>query len=142
LATPETADRPAARAITSRGPLIVGAVVAAGVLVVALHDPNVSGSYGSCQLYATTGLWCPLCGGLRATHDLARGDVTGAWGMNPLWVVVAPLLVLAWGRWLVASARGRTVRALPAALPWVTLGVLAVFGILRNVPALAPYLAP
>lgn len=117
--------------------------MALGVAVIALHDPHVSGSYGVCPLYAMTGLWCPLCGGLRATHDLARADVAGAWAMNPLWVVVAPLLVLAWARWLVATTRGRpTSRRLPAALPWVLLGAVVAFGILRNIPALAPYLAP
>jgi hypothetical protein len=140
--TAARSESSAARAVSARAPLVLGASVAVGVLVVALHDPHVSGSYGICPLYATTGLWCPFCGGLRATHDLARGDVSAAWGMNPLWVVVAPLLVLAWGRWLMAAARGRTSHRLPVALPWVTLGVVVAFGALRNVPVLAPYLAP
>ncbi len=116
--------------------------MAVGALAVVLHDPHVAGSYGVCPLYAATGLWCPLCGGLRATYDLGHGDVAAAWGMNPLWVVAAPLLVLGWLRWLVAGARGQTVRRLPAGLPWITLGVLVAFGVLRNLPALAPYLAP
>ena len=133
----------AARAGDPRAPLVVGASIVVGVAVIALHDPHVSGSYGVCPLYAMTGLWCPLCGGLRATHDLARGDVAGAWAMNPLWVVLAPLIVLAWTRWLVATTRGRPMRRqLPAALPWIVLGVVVAFGILRNLPALAPYLAP
>jgi len=120
----------------------VGASVAAAVLVLALHDPHVAGSYGVCPLYAATGLWCPACGGLRATRDLARGDVAGAWDMNPLWVVLAPLLVIAWGRWLVAVRRGSPMRTLPTVLPWVLLAVVVAFGVLRNLPALAPYLAP
>ena len=132
----------AVRGAALRAPLILGASAAVGVLVIALHDPHISGSYGVCPLYATTGLWCPFCGGLRATHDLARGDVFAAWDMNPLWVVVAPLLVLAWFRWLVAAARGRTMRRLPVALPWVTLGVVLAFGVLRNLPTLEAYLAP
>jgi hypothetical protein len=133
---------PAARAGTPRAPLAVGATVAVGVVVVALHDPHVSGSYGICPLVALTGLWCPMCGGLRATHDLARGDVAGAWGMNPLWVLIAPLLVLAWSRWFVAARRGRPVPSLPSAAPWILLGAVLLFGVLRNLPALAPYLAP
>jgi len=140
--TSTDADLSAARAGALRAPLVLGATALAGVLVVALHDPHVSGSYGVCPLVALTGFWCPMCGGLRATHDLARGDVVGAWGMNPLWVLIAPLLVVAWGRWLVAARRGRPLRNLPSALPWVLLGAVVAFGILRNIPALSPYLAP
>ena len=53
---------------------------------------RTAGSYGVCPLYALTGLWCPACGGLRATHDLAHGDLAGAWAMNPLWVLAVPLV--------------------------------------------------
>jgi hypothetical protein len=125
-----------------RRPLVAGGLTAAATVVLALRDPHTTGSYGVCPLYALTGLWCPACGGLRATHDLAHGDVAGAWSMNPLWVVAIPLVVALWGRLVVRRAQGRAVRPAPAWLAWATLAVILAFGILRNVPALAPWLAP
>jgi len=125
-----------------RGPLVAGGVVAAATVVLALHDPHVSGSYGFCPLHALTGLWCPACGGLRATHDLAHGDLAGAWSMNPLWVLTVPVVIALWGRLVVRRARGEEVRPAPPWLAWVALATILAFGVLRNVPALAPWLAP
>lgn len=135
-------------------PLAVGGLAAAAVLVVASADPHRPGSYGVCPVYALTGMLCAGCGGLRATYDLAHGDLAGAWAMNPLWVLLVPVLVAAWGAWLArgwragaqpvraagsASGAARTVRR---AAPWALLLVVLVYSAARNVPALAPWLAP
>jgi len=125
-----------------RVPVVLGVATLAATAVVAVHDPNVAGSYGVCPLHALTGLWCPACGGLRATHDLAHGDLAGAWGMNPLWVLVVPLLVGLWVTWLVRAARHQPM---PRTRPWMPRAFLAVlvgFTVLRNLPFLAPWLAP
>ncbi len=110
--------------------------------MVAVRDPHVPGSYGFCPVHALTGGWCPFCGALRATHDLLRGDLAGAWSMNPLWVLGLPALAAAWLRWTLRGgdpAANRPGRAWPA---WSVVGVVMAFGVLRNVPALAPWLAP
>ncbi|MDM7856365.1 DUF2752 domain-containing protein [Cellulomonas alba] len=125
-----------------RSPLAAGAVTAAGTLLVALRSPYAPGSYGFCFFHELTGLWCPLCGGMRATHDLARGDVASAWGMNPLWVVLAPLVVVGWALWVVRRAQGRPAPTFPRAARWALAALVVAFGVLRNVPALAPWLAP
>jgi len=125
-----------------RRPLAVAAVVAAGTVLLAVRDPHVAGSYALCPLHALTGLWCPACGCLRATHDLAHGDLVGAWGMNPLWVLAVPLVAALWVRWFAAAAAGRPARAVPLRVGWAGLAVVLVFGVLRNVPSLAPWLAP
>ena len=111
-------------------------------VLLAVRDPHVTGSYGVCPLYALTGVWCPACGGLRATHDLAHADLAGAWSMNPLWVLAVPVVVVLWGRWVARSARGRRARPAPAWTAWLLLVVVVGFGVLRNVPAFAPWLAP
>jgi len=143
---PLPSDAPASavagRRASVRGPLVAGAVVVAATAVLAVRDPHTTGSYGVCPLVTLTGLWCPACGGLRATHDLAHGDLAGAWSMNPLWVLLVPVVVALWGRLVVRRAQGRTVRPAPAWAAWAFLGVVVVFGVLRNVPALTPWLAP
>ncbi|WP_421741710.1 DUF2752 domain-containing protein [Cellulomonas sp.] len=142
LPTDALASAAAGRRASVRGPLVAGAVAVAATVVLAVRDPHATGSYGVCPLYTLAGLWCPACGGLRATHDLTHGDLAGAWSMNPLWVLAVPVVVALWGRLVVLRAQGRRVRPAPAWAAWAFLAVIAVFGVLRNVPALGPWLAP
>ena len=132
--------------VVARGPLAVGGLTLAATAYIALVDPNSPGHYLTCPLLAATGLYCAGCGGLRAVHDLAHLDVAGAWGMNPLLVIALPFMVAAWVRWVVRAVRpGRATAASgrrSAWLAWAVLVVLPVYSVLRNVPALAPWLAP
>lgn len=127
-------------------PLLTGAVALSGTAVLAVRSPHAPGSYGVCPLLAVAGVWCPLCGGLRAVHELVHLDLAAAWGMNPLAVLALPLLVAAWLLWLVRPRTGRAARLRRAVLSergaWVTLAVLAVFGLARNLPPLVPWIAP
>jgi hypothetical protein len=123
-------------------PALVGAFAAGATLVVARVDPGRPGHYPLCPLYALTGTYCPLCGGLRSTHALAHLDLAAGVSYNPLWAVAAPLLVLAWLAWVARSWRGTAPRPVPAAAWWSLLAVVVIFGVLRNLPALAPWLAP
>ncbi len=124
-------------------PLVVAGIAASSTGYVALHNPNAPGSIGVCPLHATTGLWCPGCGGTRAAYDLAHGDILGAMSMNPLFTLAVPLLVVLWIRWF---ARGQGVRLkdwpFPVAASWILPGIIVLFTVLRNTPMFAPYLAP
>lgn len=139
---PEAAAR-RSRLRAARTPLLVagGAVVlAAGLLLVDPHEP---GSWGVCPVYALTGRYCAGCGVLRGTRDLLVGDVAGAWAMNPLWVLVVPLLAALWLRSLVRAWRSGRAPAVPPA--WVALAGAAVvvgYSVARNVPAWSGVLAP
>ncbi len=87
-----------------------------------------------CPFHAVTGLWCPLCGGLRMSNALIHGDLAAAIDFNPLLVLTlgaAGLLLVSdrvFGRtrlWdLIRSPRAQRVAA----------GVLAVFTLARNLP--------
>ncbi|MBU4335007.1 MAG: DUF2752 domain-containing protein [Actinobacteria bacterium] len=126
----------------TRGPLAVAAgaaVLGAGLL---LHDPGRAGSWGFCPLYEITGLYCPLCGGLRASADLLRGDVGGAWAMNPLWVLAVGPVVLIWFDWVRRRVLDRPAPVVPATVWWVVLGVALVFGVARNLPLVHVFLGP
>ncbi len=137
------APAPSARlSRTGRAVAVAGGAAAVGG--VAVVDPHVPGTYPVCPSLSLFGVFCPLCGGLRATHALATGDLGGAIAMNPAvpLLAAAVLGLVAWRAW--ARRRGRPVAQVlsPRATAW-TLAALAVFGVLRNVPV-APFawLAP
>lgn len=120
---------------------------AAGVLLATTYirfvDPNESGHYPVCPTRFFLGLDCPACGGLRATHALANGDVAGAFDHNVLFVLAIPLLVVAWVLWVVRAWTGRRPELTPQRL-WLTrvgppamVIVALTFGVVRN---FVPYL--
>jgi len=124
-------------------PLALAGTALLGALVVRVVDPNIVGHYPVCLSLTLMGTYCPLCGGLRAVHDLMLGNVAGAFRMNPLVVLGLPLLVLVWWRWVRRALRG--IRATVPAIrwpAWVTFGVIAAFWVARNIPALQGWLAP
>jgi len=124
-------------------PAAVAAITAAGTGYIATHNPHIPGSTFVCPLWATTGMYCPGCGGTRAVYDLAHGDVVGALSMNPLFTLAVPLLGVLWVRWVL---RGQGVALkewpFPVWLAYVIPSVIVAFAVLRNVPLFAPYLAP
>ncbi|WP_341472741.1 DUF2752 domain-containing protein [Actinomyces wuliandei] len=95
-----------------------------------------------CVLHRTTGLWCPLCGGTRATRELLSADLSGALSYNPFAVATEVLIVLALGRWLVARCSGRS-RLLASSGEVVAYSIAAVvFAVVRNLPGMWVYLGP
>lgn len=126
-----------------RTPLLVAGGAAVAALGLVLVDPHEPGSWGACPLYALTGAYCAGCGGLRATHDLLVGDLAGAWSMNPLWVLLVPVLAALWLRWVVRAARtGRPAAAPSGRVAVVGALVVVLYSVARNVPAWAGLLAP
>ena len=137
-----TSVRPQGRWRRVRAPVLTGLAVAGATTLLATISPHTPGQYGTCPSLWLLGLYCPGCGALRATYDLAHLDLAGAWSMNPLWVVVAPLVVLAWIAWIRRAWRGRRMGAV-APWMWITpLAVVLAYAVARNLPALAPWLAP
>lgn len=128
---------PATRGRRLRAPLVT--IGALGVTTVALHlrDPHVSGSWGLCPLFATTGIYCPGCGGLRAVHDLTNGDLLGAAQSNLLFVLALPVILWALVAWVRSAWTGR--RAGPG---WFSssrfyvglVALMGVFMLVRNLP--------
>ena len=130
-------------ATRARAPLALGAAAVAAAVHLAVTDPYRPGGHPVCPLLALTGLLCAGCGAQRAVHDLAHADVAAAWAMNPLLVLAVPVAVVAWLGWLRRRWRGRApVPAGRGTEAWVLLVVVVGFRVLRNVPALAPWLAP
>jgi hypothetical protein len=142
--------RRASRARELRLPVAVGGVGLSVVTYLGVSDPYRPGSHLLCPFLALTGLYCAGCGGQRAVHSLAHGDLATAWDLNPLAVLLAPLAVVAWGTWSRrrwrAAGSPRTVVPVPSMRvkpsTWLLVVVVVAFAVLRNVPPLAPWLAP
>ncbi|AXT86773.1 DUF2752 domain-containing protein [Aeromicrobium sp. A1-2] len=117
-------------------PAAVGAAGLAAATLLHLYDPHQSGSYGFCPFLVMTGLPCPGCGGLRAVNDLSRGDLVGAISSNALAVALVGVLAVAWVLWIgrrLRGTRGQMI-VLSSRVGFGAIGVLIVFGVLRNTP--------
>ena len=141
-------ERPGGRAGHGRriglGLLMVLPSLPGGLIVLrALTLPrNSPGLPDLCPLHRTTGLWCPLCGGTRATRELMHGDLWAAMGYNPFALVLEVVVIVLVARWLLASARGLR-RPLVTGGEGILFGVaLAVFAVVRNLPGMWVYLGP
>lgn len=70
----------------------VGSAIAAGLAALLLwrFNPSFHGFYPRCLLYSTTGILCPGCGVLRASHQLLHGNLREAFALNPLFIAALP----------------------------------------------------
>lgn len=111
------------------------ALAGLGVMGLLWHfEPRGQFFFPRCTFLQVTGLQCPGCGGLRATHALLHGHLAEAWRLNAMWVAALPL-----GAWSAgAIALGHwTGRRIPHPLGWrrawiaITAAILG-FGLLRN----------
>lgn len=117
------------------------AVLGSGA-VLFFFDPARSGFYPVCLFHQLTGWNCPGCGGTRAAYQLLHGHLLRALRDNALFVLALVALGV-WGVWWVGRRirrRPATVR-LPAGAGWGVLIVIALFTVLRNLPAFA-WLSP
>lgn len=125
------------RARRLASPLTAAAAVLLSTAALRLRDPHLPGSWGLCPTKALTDLDCPLCGGLRAVNDLTHLDPLAALSSNLLVVLVIPVALVLWGRWVVASWRGGAAMPplTPPAWMWAAGGVaVAAYTVLRNLP--------
>jgi hypothetical protein len=122
-----------------RAPLLVGAAGMVAAAALLLRDPHTAGAWPACPILTLTGVPCPACGGLRATHDLLTGDVTAALSSNAYAVLTVLLAGLAYAVWLTAAARGRRITWLrrSSVVGGLWAGGLLAFGLLRLLPGLS-----
>ncbi len=107
-----------------------------GCAVLYLRDPADGGAFPPCPFRAITGLDCPGCGTGRALHQLLRGRPDVAFGLNPLAIVLVPVLLYALATIGSYALRGTPLPAvrLPSWAPGVALVVVLTFAVLRNLP--------
>ena len=120
-------------------PSLPGGLIVLRALTLPRNSPGLP---DLCPLHRTTGLWCPLCGGTRATRELMHGDLWAAMGYNPFALVLEVVVMVLVARWLLAWLRGQR-RLLVTGREGILLGgALAVFAVVRNLPGMWVYFGP
>jgi hypothetical protein len=108
-------------------------------LVLFFFDPSQYHFYPLCLFHRTTGLLCPGCGAMRATHQLLHGHLAAAFHFNPALVMSLPLLLWFGARFAVQKARNQPLSlSLRPAWLWLILAAVLVVSVLRNLPG-APF---
>lgn len=128
----QTGTRPG---VAWRQPARLGAIGLAAVAYTGMVDPNSSHAFPLCPLRLVTGIDCPVCGSLRATHALVHGHLGAAAGHNLLFVLAVPFVMFAWATWMAAAVGWPVRRRRIPARTWPALAVItALFMVLRNLP--------
>jgi len=117
-------------------------VVAVCLLLAALagsvlfcFDPRQYHFYPVCFFHRTTGLLCPGCGALRGLHQLLHGHLAAAFRFNPMLVVSLPFVIWFGARYGLQQARNQPFSlGLRPVWLWLTLAVVLVVSVLRNLP--------
>jgi hypothetical protein len=120
----------------SRKQLVLTAILtllaAAAVAALFAYQPRELWFLPGCQFNRLTGLDCPGCGMTRAIHHLLHGRALVALHCNALFTLALPCVAVVgvWRWW-----QPYTVPAWKPAYTWWLLVVIALFGVLRNIPA-------
>ncbi|MGB7862895.1 MAG: DUF2752 domain-containing protein, partial [Candidatus Sulfotelmatobacter sp.] len=112
------------------------AVFAGAIAMLDFFDPATSGVFPPCPLRYLTGWYCPGCGSLRAIHQLLHGNLSAAWALNPLTVVLLPFLAYGMASYAFFQIRGQHLPRLFMPAVWIRAlcAVIILFGIARNIP--------
>jgi hypothetical protein len=117
--------------------LVALALAPIACVVLYLFNPAAEDDpYPNCPFFLLTGFFCPGCGSLRAYHQLLRGNLGTALGLNPLMVLALPAMVYAVASTWLAGYRGSPPREprWSVGAVWGMGAVLLVFGVVRNLP--------
>jgi hypothetical protein len=117
--------------------LVAFSILLFALLWVLFRNGPSAGIFPGCLLHKWTGLHCPGCGMTRATYASLHGRWGDAFRLNPLLMLLLPILMVGLLLELIGWLRGRP-------LPWrMTIGpktacclivLMLVYGVLRNIP--------
>jgi hypothetical protein len=115
---------------------LIWLTLAVGAVYIFVFEPGRSGFFPVCPFRALTGFTCPGCGTTRGLHKLFHGDVVGAFQLNPLMLLLLPILFFVLIRYTSATMQGRSINMnrLDAKYIWTLFAVVLSFWIFRNTP--------
>src|SRR5262245_18384586 len=108
------------------------ALAVVGLLSLFFVDPARASFYPGSANHRLTGLLCPGCGGLRATHQLLHGEWAEAFRLNPAWVISLPLLAGFGGLTAWRRLRGQPAPAIGVGSILAGVAIAIAFGVIRN----------
>ena len=110
-------------------------LAAAGVYLF-LFEPGQTGFFPTCPFHTLTGFNCPGCGTTRALHQLLHGNVVAAFELNPLTILLLPVLAYALVSFTRSAITGRPMPEiyLPPKLIWLSVFIVFGFWVFRNTP--------
>jgi hypothetical protein len=122
-------------------PLLVAASTTFVCAATWVSDPTTPGGpMPVCPTKALLGIDCPGCGSARMLYSLMHGNMMAAARFNALGLVALVLLVWTYVAWTYGRLTGRRIRGWQHQR-WsamVTLGLVAVWFVVRNIP-FAPF---
>lgn len=92
-----------------------------------------------CIIYRLSGLYCGGCGTTRMLISLIRGDITGAYTQNRALFLLLPVWLTVFLVLLLCRPCRRHGRKILFGLFLVSLLILFLFGILRNLPSFSSW---
>jgi len=113
---------------------LISIAAVAGIVVLYAFNPEESTFFPKCPFLWLTGLKCPGCGSLRATHQLLHLHIGEAFSYNALMVLFIPLVLF-----LIAAdvfkAKFPKLYLLGRnpILGWSILAVVLLWWLLRNI---------
>lgn len=117
--------------------LVFGALALMAALAVLYFSGPSGGWFPRCMFHRLTGLDCPGCGMTRATHAALHGSFGDAFALNPLGVLVMPVVagfvVLRIPAWLQGGESRFRLRN-PRFWLWLACAVTGGYWIVRNLP--------
>jgi hypothetical protein len=128
-----TTSGPVARWVLAGGAFV--GTVGIGAYMYLIDPNNPANAYPKCPLKLITGIDCPGCGGLRATHSLLHGDIMGALDHNVLALIIVPFMLYGLLR-LVLGQFDKQLPPIPTRrfMSWAVPVFVLVFTIVRNIP--------
>jgi hypothetical protein len=99
-------------------------------------EPGKTGLFPTCPFHTLTGFNCPGCGTTRALHQLLHGNVVTAFELNPLTILLLPVLAWALALFTRSAITGRAMPevSLPPKLVWLSVFIVFGFWVFRNTP--------
>ncbi len=117
---------------------LMAAAVWALLLIAAAYlfifEPGRTGFFPVCPFRALTGLNCPGCGTARGLHQLLHGNVVAAFELNPLTILLLPVLGYILLSYTKSAITGRAMPAvsIPPKYVWLSVAVVLGFWVFRN----------
>jgi len=117
-------------------PFGIPLIVIGGATTLFFLNPSDYSFFPKCTFHTATGYSCPGCGSTRALFNLTHGNVLEALRLNPGLIALIILSLIDYIRYIMTIKQTKKFHSLFGNLKLVfsVIGLMIVYGILRNLP--------